>query len=1683
MKPSHLVFGGSPIMFQSHLSLLALALAAAGCSSKPEPPAAPPADPIGTVSQAALANAGFEVDAVGAVPTGWTITAFLNQQMLVNVNGTAATALNPPRFFENLRLTSGAGTLATTVVGGNTLSVSDEKAPLLKIPLFGQRALRINRIPGVPGWNRNTNVASQTYTAAAGDVDALDGKVHVRLAIAPVLEDGGHPYDQQAFAFVEVFNVTKNALLYSDISSAAAPGVPWVRIPGSGTDPDAYYTDWQLVDYSGAAADIAVGDQIRVRVVGSGCSESAHYGRTYVDSVSGDFPIAYANATGPAFAPAGTPYTYRIDYRNGSGGAVNGAAVRVDTPPGTTFVSTTGTGCTTPAVGTNGTVLCPVGNLAASANGSFEVVVTTAPSFTGFATLGTYSLTGTGITPVWGSKVMTLIGTQRTVTVNKINADAGTVLSYPNVVSCGTACSSSTGSVTNGTTITFTATPAAGKTFVGWSGGCTGTNPACNVTVTANTTVTAIFSGGDADGDGLPDGDEGQTLNPPRDTDGDGVPDYLDLDSDNDGIPDTVEKGSGATPVDTDGDTTPDVRDLDSDNDGLLDVVEAGHNAAQASGRVTGAVGANGLLNTVESADTYAASITYTVLDSDGDGTFDFRDTDSDGDGIPDGSEPPGDGDGDGIPNHRETDSDGDGIPDSVEFGPGPGARDTDGDGVPDTTDRDSDNDGVPDAIERGANGASPRDTDGDGTPDYRDLDSDGDGIFDSREARHGGTINPNGTVAGAVSANGLVTSLETTPGSGVINYTPADANSDGTLDLTSLDSDGDGLPDSAEKGPTGIPVDTDGDGQPDYRDLDSDGDTIPDAVEGVGPNPGIPDTDGDNTPDYIDLDSDGDTLTDRVEGTNDADGDGKGNWRDTDSDGDTIGDGIEGTSDMDGDGRGNFVDTDSDGDGMPDSVEKGPGATPVDTDRDGSEDYVDLDSDADGIADTVEKGANGASPVDTDGDTVADFRDLDSDNDGLSDREEAGVVSAATLAALSDADRDGTPDYRDLDSDNDNVFDAIEARSGATVLPTGRVSGVLGADGFLNSVQTADGQSAMTYVPADFDNDGLADYRDLDSDGDTIPDSVEFPGTNPLVAADTDGDGAPDYRDLDTDGDTILDVTEKATDLDGDGVGNWRDTDADGDGIPDSVERAIDTDGDGKLNFLDTDADGDGHLDADERGNDGARPYDTDNDGKPNYVDTDSDNDCVPDAQETLLASVDATRPSASANANCTTGTARVCERTTGTCTGGCVSDADCGGATSGRVCGASSLCVDGCRGSGGNRCAGTAICSSTTATAGTCDVDTDGDGITDRRENEIGTNPQNPDSDGDGIPDGIEAAGGTPTDTDGDGTIDAKDLDSDGDGIPDAVEKGSGATPVDTDNDGKPDYRDLDSDNDNFTDSVEKGANGATPTDTDGDGTPDYRDLDSDDDGLPDATEFGIATNHRDPDSDRDGIPDGLEVGTGTAASDVDTDGIIDALDLDSDGDGIPDAIEKGPNGAAPIDTDFDGKPDFRDLDSDADGILDAVERGPNGAQPLDTDGDGTPNYVDGDSDDDTITDKVETDVDFDSDGVGNYLDQDSDNDCVTDKAEAQARTQLDPTRPSRAVDDNCPGAAPTCDTTIGQCVTLPPGVPTGDSATLSGGGGLGCSVRTERGDAQNGGGPVLAFGAVVAAVFVRRRRNRAA
>lgn len=662
----------------------------------------------------------------------------------------------------------------------------------------------------------------------------------------------------------------------------------------------------------------------------------------------------------------------------------------------------------------------------------------------------------------------------------------------------------------------------------------------------------------DSDGDGLDDIFDTVTLGSGnnatgtntslQNTDGTDFKDWRDDNDDNDGASTNDEDNNGngdwtddqtsgqpgAIPDylyngDFDMDLIADALDDDSDNDGILDVDEANGEIVDPSG------------------------------DDDSDGIPNFRDTDdpavlnnivevdSNGDGVWDNF----DSDLDGSPDFKDLDSDNDGIPDLVEAG----GTDVDGNGIIDGLD-DADSDGIPDNVDVDVTGGV--DSDLDGIDDLYDfsvsggLDTDGDDIIDTADLD--------------INGNGLPNVYDDADGGSFLVI--RDFDGDGKIDAADLDSDNDGLPDIIEAGGT----DADNDGKVDDL-TDSDSDGFADAVDSDngGTAYTIPDADGDGLYDYVDLDSDNDGVTDATESRlGDTDGDGiVDNATDTDGDGwpdaaDPDNGGFPaGALDDDNDGVLNHQDLDADNDGLPDIVEAGG----TDTDNDGKVDSA-LDADADGIPDNVDVtyfATNGGSGVDSDADGIDNTFDVDQtggsddDGDGIdntfdSDADGNGLddfVESNPYDNL-DTDGDGNPDSHDLDSDNDGITNPYEY--GETVDPaTGQLSGFTDA----NSNGWNDAQEASSISPPDSDSDpfSLADFVDLDSDDDGIPDNIEAQVRASYIApsgVDSDGDGLDDAYDPDNGGTLLVPVN-----TDGTGNVDFLDTDSDGDGINDNIEGA----------------------------------------------------------------------------------------------------------------------------------------------------------------------------------------------------------------------------------------------------------------------------------------------------------------------------------------------------------------------------------------------------------------------------------------------------------------------------------------------------------------------------------------------
>src|SRR5439155_9426778 len=142
----------------------------------------------------------------------------------------SGTASAPPSSFSALRL-SGLGTAVneTFVVGGTALSQLDPdlgSGQSFRYPAYGQRAARVNyKDATTNGKNQNANVLKQTMTVTLADTDPNDGQIHVRLAVAPVLDNPSHSFNQQPFFYVEMDDLTTGATLFSGVNTAVQAAV------------------------------------------------------------------------------------------------------------------------------------------------------------------------------------------------------------------------------------------------------------------------------------------------------------------------------------------------------------------------------------------------------------------------------------------------------------------------------------------------------------------------------------------------------------------------------------------------------------------------------------------------------------------------------------------------------------------------------------------------------------------------------------------------------------------------------------------------------------------------------------------------------------------------------------------------------------------------------------------------------------------------------------------------------------------------------------------------------------------------------------------------------------------------------------------------------------------------------------------------------------------------------------------------------------------------------------------------------------------------------------------------------------------------------------------------------------------------------------------------------------------
>lgn len=1002
----------------------------------------------------------------------------------------------------------------------------------------------------------------------------------------------------------------------------------------------------------------------------------------------------------------------------------------------------------------------------------------------------------------------------------------------------------------------------------------------------------------DTDGDALSDGAEDENANGRQDA---GEPDLetdpTRADTDNDGLKDGEELSTyGTDPLnpDTDGGCEFDGSEVQGDRNPVNDPTD--DSCADADND-----------NISNDQETFTFHSDPYDADTDDDGVIDGNEPgllDLNSDGLADGWDDNGNGtqdedeqgdvDSDGMNSILDPDVDNDGLLDATELGLT----------VADINLLTNPDNSKPTNTDRGFFKA---DADTNNAPTNPLLkDSDGGGADDGAEdpnhngARDTGELNP--ALAGddppsSTSPAGVCEADSAVQDTDCDGLTDAEEDFQNTgikaiwVSKFDQDSDDDGVLDGDEDNWT---IDTDGDGLINVRDVDADNDGVLDGTEkgieaasdDTNVNLGffVADLDPTTGTSMINRDTDFGGADD---GAEDPDHDGLVSGTYTEAplgeldplnpDDDPARSGTTGncesgtpTQDTDCDGltdaeellfNSNSVDADTDDDGIMDSLEDN---WTVDTDIDGTLDVSDCDSDDDGIKDGTERGvtqpvgspSSGTNPnagcfkADDDPATTTIMVSDDTDGglvpDGVEDANLNGKIDVSGVDAETnpnnaaddcedndtdalcnndeelygtdpndaDTDDDGVIDSNEgtrqslwnVDFDQDGLINALDPDSDNDGLTDGTEAGITTSD--INLYDNPDGSkptdTSRGFFTSDADKTSITSPCSADTDADGIDDGAEDPNHNGSTlddAIETDTTDCAELGDriLDSDCDGLSDAEEDAegTDL--------NDADTDDDGVLDGQEDnwTCDMDGDDTIDALDADSDSDLVLDGTERGLNDTSIL-VDNGSSPRGGTLKSAGNFVPDADPSTRTYM-------------------------------VVADTDKDGFLEGQ---------EDCNRNGANDCFETdplntdGILDPPEGTTESICNDQDADGLTDFAEDLFGTDPEASDSDNDNISDLIEAGGNacepTDFDVDGDGDVAAVDVDSDGDGIADCFEAyhtdagceegydPDGQEPINTDGDAFPDFLDSDADGDALTDDEEVETYETDPylDDTDGGG-----------------------------------------------------------------------------------------------------------------------------------------------------------------------------------------------------------------------------------------------------------------------
>lgn len=157
----------------------------------------------------------------------------------------------------------------SSIIDSNLLA-QDPLDPNLSTVYAGRYSARVNNEDD----SYHISSVSQTVTVPAGSAP------QIRFYWAAVLEDPGHPPDEQPYVDILVTDDTAGTQLYTRHFYSNDPSYSgWITVYPS------YYDPWQVINWQPVVIDLsgAVGHQVTVKITAADCAAGGHGGYAYFD--------------------------------------------------------------------------------------------------------------------------------------------------------------------------------------------------------------------------------------------------------------------------------------------------------------------------------------------------------------------------------------------------------------------------------------------------------------------------------------------------------------------------------------------------------------------------------------------------------------------------------------------------------------------------------------------------------------------------------------------------------------------------------------------------------------------------------------------------------------------------------------------------------------------------------------------------------------------------------------------------------------------------------------------------------------------------------------------------------------------------------------------------------------------------------------------------------------------------------------------------------------------------------------------------------------------------------------------------------------------------------------------------------------------------------------------------------